>query len=133
MARTARSLGIIAVISVAAFSGLSGTASAASAADGNVCEGGEFCLWEDYGKGGSERQFTGDIADYRNWNWYRTPDGMDNEASSAWNRAGCQVTLWQDVGQSGARALFNPNGYEANLNHRDLDDNSASSHDVHCR
>lgn len=136
MLGTVRKAGIAAAITFA----VAGTASGvAFAGNDNKCshKQDEFCLYEnnDFNKGNTKhvRQWTGDDYDYRNNAWYNSNDGLDNEASSVWNRTGCRVTLYQHVGGTGARTTFSSGARDGFLANNNIGDNRASAHNIRCR
>ncbi|WP_017599420.1 peptidase inhibitor family I36 protein [Nocardiopsis lucentensis] len=139
MKRKITTAGVMASIALA---GVFGIAPAASAAVDGSCGGGEFCLYEntDYNKGNTPNvyQWTGSDRDYNNNRWYNaadrefTNDVLDNEASSVWNRTGCDVTLYQHVGYGGANTTFDPGDSDGYLANNSVGDNRASAHKFKC-
>lgn len=116
-----------------------------ASADQFSCDRGEFCLYEnnDLNRGAHNTygvfQWRTDDRDYRNNKWHdkeirghHNVDVLNDEASSLWNRTGCSVRLFQNVGWTGASSLFG-GGADGYLGNDRIGDNRASSHDIYCR
>ncbi len=105
-----------------------------------TCDINEFCLYQDYdfNQGFSEdkcHQWGHPDSSYTNNAWYEcedlepTGDGLNDEASSAWNRSGFRVrTLHQHANYSGANSSFGPGVADGYLANNSIGNNRASSH-----
>jgi len=131
--------GAIAVLTVMG----AGTA-AAHADNAYTCDSGEFCLWEnqDYNSGTHsstygiyEWESSDDSFANNHWRDLYGNDGtdvLDNEASSARNRTGCTVVLYQDKYYGGDKTAFGPGDKSGDLSKLKIDDNRASSVKFDC-
>jgi Peptidase inhibitor family I36 len=116
-----------------------------ASADGNVCESGEFCLYENtnfndgsfstYGK----HQWGGSDSSYSNNKWwdYKVPghhnvDVLNDEASSLWNRTGCRVAISQHENGGGDTSNYANGSKDTTFENNNVGDNRASSHKKVC-
>ncbi|WP_461003787.1 peptidase inhibitor family I36 protein [Streptomonospora sediminis] len=135
MLATVRRAGIAAAITFA----VAGTASGVAFAENDYnCRytQDEFCLYENYDFNDDStnhvRQWTTNDDEYHNNNWYNSNDELDNEASSVWNRTGCDVTLYQHTSYSGSHTTYEDGERDGNLKNDAVGDNRASSHKIRC-
>jgi hypothetical protein len=111
----------------------------------NVCESGEFCLYENtnfndgsfstYGK----RQWTGSDSTYADNKWwdYVVPahhnvDILNDEASSLWNRTGCAVAIASNANGGGDVSNYSNGAKDTTFTNNNVGDNRASSHKIVC-
>lgn len=135
-------------VRMAAVAGAVATAAMASAVPASAdahgrCTAGYVCLFEnrDYNQGSGDHwsNRVNNDGDFRNNNWKNaggkdSGDGMDNETSSIRNRLGRCVTLYQNVGYTGAYSEFHSGSSydDGHLTNNDIGDNRASAIKMTC-
>jgi hypothetical protein len=122
-----RRIAIAAVATFAAVPALAGTAAADSQ---NDCPRGNFCIWQDYGFNEHMKSWPGTDRSYENNSWPGTTDGLNNEASSVWNRKSCAVIVYQGYGHTGETETFTSDDEDGRLSNNEIGDNRMSSHEV---
>ncbi|MEU6411277.1 peptidase inhibitor family I36 protein [Microbispora sp. NPDC046933] len=98
---------------------------AASEASGEAA-GGKLWLYEHDGFKGGFAGFTGTDRDLTDNYWYGTSRRVDNGASSVKNQTRYGVTLYQNVGCTGAHSYERPNSEDKDLSNNDIRDNRTS-------
>jgi hypothetical protein len=109
-----------------------GYSPAGAAVNDQYCTSSEMCLYENINYSPVHvHQWTGDDLDYNNNVWYGSNDHLDNEASSVENLGVyCGVTLYQNVGATGASSWFGTYSHvrSSDLRFETIGDNRASAH-----
>ncbi|MDA0636646.1 peptidase inhibitor family I36 protein [Nonomuraea sp. MCN248] len=114
----------------------------AEASPRSACFHGRVCLYagSDFNRGQVDlwRDFVRDdvnMADdtWLRWDYTDSSLGMNNDTTSARNRVGCPVTLWQNPYFTGAHSTLGPGTGDGLLTNNPIGDNRASSLDIWCR
>jgi hypothetical protein len=124
-----RRITLVAAVTFAADPALAG---AAVAEDMNDCPRGRFCIWEDANFSGDMKAWSGSDRDYANNVWPGTTDGLDNEASSLWNRHACSVGVYDRAGASGEFEVHLSGASDGNLGNNDVGADEISAHQMIC-
>lgn len=96
-----------------------------------ICEAGEFCLYRDSNRTGPVIDWASgrDDATYNNDTWPIVGGGVNDRASSYWNRTGCNVRIHRDSNANGAGLTVGPNRL-GNLAGTPVGGDQASSHNA---
>jgi len=96
-----------------------------------ICETGEFCLYRDFNRTGPVKDYLSGVDDntYDNNTWPIVGGGVNDEASSVWNRTNCKVRVFQHSDQNGSGKTIDAGGW-TNLSGTPVGNDSASSHDA---
>ncbi|MFG1946104.1 peptidase inhibitor family I36 protein [Nonomuraea sp. NPDC048826] len=114
----------------------------AAASPRSACFQGRVCLYAgfDFNRGQVDlwRDFVRDDPDlsgdtWLKWDYTDSWIGMNNETSSAKNRLGCPVTLWQNPYFTGAHSTLGHGTGDGFLANNPVGNNRVSSLDIQCR
>jgi hypothetical protein len=98
-----------------------------------VCDPGEICVYKNANREGPVIDWASGDTDYNynNDTWPIVGGPVANEASSVWNRTGCEVRLYEEVDHNGDSAPIGA-GRWRNLSGTQVGNDNAESHKSFC-
>jgi hypothetical protein len=125
-------MGVLAVAGATPATAGPSTEQVSPAVVGNgICDPNEFCLYRDSNRTGPVKDYASGVDDntYVGNTWPIVGGGVNDEASSVWNRTACKVRVYQHADQNGSGRTVD-SGAWTNLGGTPVGNDEASSHDA---